>query len=97
MERRQFLATLFGSGPTPEPAPAPRLARDAAFARNANAVLPARAAVAAGLEPYQGPWTRTEAAHLLRRTLFGHGKAELDRAVSLGAAGAVDALLYLEN
>lgn len=93
MERRQFLATLFGSGPTLEPAPAPRLARDAAFARNANALLPARAAVAAGLEPYQGPWTRADAAHLLRRTLFGHGKPELDRAVSLGAAGAVDALL----
>ena len=95
MDRRRFLATLLGGSPSDRAVPAPRLARDAAFAAFANTAIPARVAVAAGLEPYQGPWTRIEAAHLLRRTLFGFGKSDLDRAVAAGAAGAVDALLTI--
>lgn len=93
MERRHFLATLFGAEPSTRAESAPRPARDAAFATFANASIPARAAVASGLDPYQGGWTTAEAAHLLRRTLFGFGKAELDRAVALGMSAAVDALL----
>ncbi|QQS06632.1 MAG: DUF1800 domain-containing protein [Fibrobacterota bacterium] len=93
MDRRQFMATLFGAGTPAGTRPAPKLARDAAFVASANAILPRRQAVGAGLEPFQGAWTKAEASHLLRRTLFGHGKAELDRAVALGMAGTVDALL----
>ncbi|MBK8800579.1 MAG: DUF1800 domain-containing protein [Fibrobacteres bacterium] len=95
MDRRRFLATLFGAGSSEGSLPATKLARDAAFVASANAILPQRKAIAAGLEPYQGVWTKAEAAHLLRRTLFGHGKAELDRAVALGMTGTVDALLDL--
>lgn len=97
MDRRQFLATLFGASPPGDVRPASRLARDAAFATSANTTLPARAAVSSGLEPHQGAWTPIEAAHLLRRTMFGYGKAELDRVVSLGVAGAVDALLDIPD
>lgn len=78
MEKSRFLA---------------KVAKDAAFTRHANAAVPARAAVPAGVEPYGGPWNRTQAMHLLRRTLFGFTKADLDKAMSLGAAAAVDALL----
>ena len=46
------------------------------------------------LDPYQGPWTRAEAAHLLRRTTFGLKKAHLDQMLALGnAQAAVDAVL----
>ncbi|MFN0216124.1 MAG: DUF1800 family protein [Saprospiraceae bacterium] len=47
-----------------------------------------------GLSPYQGPWTKAEAAHLLRRTTFGLKKAHLDQMLALGSASAaVDAVL----
>ena len=47
-----------------------------------------------GLDPYQGPWTKAEAAHLLRRTTFGLKKAHLDQMLALGnAEAAVDAVL----
>lgn len=36
------------------------------------------------LDPYVGPWTRREAAHLLRRSCFGATSAEIDRAVTDG-------------
>lgn len=47
-----------------------------------------------GLDPYQGPWTKVEAAHLLRRTTFGLKKPHLDQMLALGnAEAAVDAVL----
>jgi uncharacterized protein (DUF1800 family) len=47
-----------------------------------------------GLNPYMGPWTKAEAAHLLRRTTFGLKKAHLDQMLALGSAdAAVDAIL----
>jgi len=47
-----------------------------------------------GLEPYQGPWTKAQAAHLLRRTTFGLNKAHLDQMLAFGnATAAVDAIL----
>lgn len=93
MDRRQFLTSLLGVLPTGNVA-APA-ARDAAFASYANTALPARKAIAAGLEPYAGEWTRVQAAHLLRRALFGFTRTQLDQAVAAGASGAVDALLDL--
>ena len=90
MEKRQFLATVSGSAETAIPAGA-----DANFNRFANAVLPKRAAVAAGVEPFAGPWNKTQALHLLRRTLFGLTQADVDKAMSLNASTAVDALLDL--
>jgi len=93
MNRRQFLTTLFGAGPSSGTGTSGPAARDAAFANFANTVLPARKAVSAGLEPYQGAWTRVEASHLLRRCLFGFSLTDLDTSVGLGMPGAVDALL----
>jgi uncharacterized protein (DUF1800 family) len=42
-----------------------------------------------GLSPYQGPWTRSEAAHLLRRASFGPTQDEIREAHQLGLDGAV--------
>lgn len=93
MDRRQFLTKMVGATGSRERFAAAGLAGDVAFRRVANAQLPARKALASGLEPYSGPWTRTEASHLLRRTLVGYRPAHLDRAVGLGMREAVDALM----
>lgn len=52
-----------------------------------------KTAVASGLEPYSGPWTRTQAAHLLRRALFGPKKQEITDATSMGLSATLDQLL----
>lgn len=49
------------------------------------------------LQPYRprvdGPWTRREAAHLLRRAQFGVSAAEVETAVEVGLAATLDRLL----
>jgi len=47
----------------------------------------------AGLTPYTGAWTVNEVTHLLRRTMFGARKADIDHMLGLGPAAAVDELL----
>ncbi|MBI5371234.1 MAG: DUF1800 domain-containing protein [Sphingobacteriales bacterium] len=47
----------------------------------------------AGLAPYSGPWTLNEVSHLLKRTLFGARKQDLDHFLSLSPDAAVDELL----
>ncbi len=83
MDRRTMLAKASGSA----------AAADSAFAKYANAALPKRAAVAAGLEPYAGAWDKRHASHVLRRVLFGYSKADLDLALTLSPGACVDALL----
>ena len=43
--------------------------------------------------PYTGPWTKTEAAHLLRRTVFGATNQQILDAVSNGMQNTVTSLL----
>ncbi len=50
-----------------------------------------------GLNPYTGPWTKTQALHLLRRTLFGVKKEDIDFALSNGMNATVDSLLNSAN
>lgn len=45
------------------------------------------------LMPYSGEWTRREARHLVRRTLFGARQEDISRALSLGLTASVDTLL----
>lgn len=49
--------------------------------------------VSLSLAPYAGPWTKDEAAHLLRRTLFGPTLAKINAAVSNGMDATVAQLL----
>jgi hypothetical protein len=49
---------------------------------------------ASALDRYAGPFSRREAAHLLRRAGFGGTPAEIDAAAALGAQPAVDGLLH---
>lgn len=46
-----------------------------------------------GLEKYQGTWSRNEASHLARRTLFGYKKSDLDILSALSMEEAVEKLL----
>ena len=52
----------------------------------------APAAVVSGLAPYSGSWTRQQAAHLLRRTLFGPKRDEINQAVSQGLNATLNQL-----
>lgn len=45
------------------------------------------------LTPYAGPWDRSRAAHLVRRTMFGCTPADLEQALAGSLEQAVDGLL----
>jgi uncharacterized protein (DUF1800 family) len=49
--------------------------------------------VAAGLNPYSSSWTVNEVAHLLKRTMFGAKKSDIDYFLTLSPSAAVDELL----
>lgn len=46
-----------------------------------------------GITPYQGAWTRNEVQHLLKRTMFGSTKADIDYFLTRSMSQAVDELL----
>lgn len=49
--------------------------------------------ISSGLNPYSGTWTTNEVAHLLKRTMFGAKKADIDYFLGLSPSVAVDELL----
>ena len=53
----------------------------------------ARQTVFAGLAPYTGSWTVNEVTHLLKRTMFGAAKNDIDHFLALSPTAAVDELL----
>jgi hypothetical protein len=46
-----------------------------------------------GLAPYTGSWTVNEVTHLLKRTMFGAKKSDIDYFLTLSPGAAVDELL----
>ena len=61
-------------------------------ARNKNRYFAGRG-LASGLNAYAGNWTLNEVTHLLKRTMFGARKADIDHFLSLSPSQAVDELL----
>lgn len=57
----------------------------------------AGARVLSGIQPYTGPWTNTEVIHLLRRTMFGAKKSDVDFFVGMTMTQSVDYLLNVNN
>jgi uncharacterized protein (DUF1800 family) len=96
MDRREMLANTLAKA-TATSSTEGIAKTDAVFNQYANAILPKRAAIAAGLEPYTGVWNSIHAQHLLRRTLFGFSKTDLEKALALTAATAVEALLDIPD
>lgn len=47
----------------------------------------------AGLDPYAGAWTVNEVSHLLKRTMFGAKKVDIDHFLGLSPDAAIDELL----
>src|SRR4249920_2586464 len=46
-----------------------------------------------GINPYTGPWTENEIVHLLKRTLFGSTRADIEHFKTMTMSQAVDELL----
>lgn len=46
-----------------------------------------------GLNPYQGTWTKNEVQHLLKRTMFGSTKADIDYFLTRTVSQSIDELL----
>jgi uncharacterized protein (DUF1800 family) len=81
MNRRNFLAGLAG--------PLRHAERDIA----SDPAPPIPFSLTPGLEPYAGPWTKTTAAHLLRRALLAPTYAELQEGASMTMGALVERLL----
>jgi hypothetical protein len=79
-EFRQFDKVVFSTG-------------DKLSARSRSAE---RAPLTTGLAPYSGPWGEYEAAHLLKRTLFGCQREQVDTFTAMTLQEAVDRLLAPE-
>lgn len=71
--------------------------RDFLTAGTAKKLAPVKLVPAArtfsGINPYTGPWTSNEVIHLLKRTLFGATKADVDFFSAMSVTQAVDFLL----
>lgn len=64
-----------------------------AGSKNKNVRKPAVRNYFAGLTPYTGLWTVNEVTHLLKRTMFGARKTDVDHFLPMSPAAAVDELL----
>ena len=100
MNRRLFLqrnaAVLSGpAAAVAEPvAPAARQDPPETVSRHANKVLPTGLSRATStLAPYAGPWGQAQAAHLLRRSLFGPTRAEILAAAGSNLTAVLNGLL----
>ena len=51
--------------------------------------------VSLSMTPYTGPWTKAEAGHLLRRTIFGPKNQDILDAEANGMAATVASLLQI--
>lgn len=47
------------------------------------------------LAPYSGPWTKTEATHLFKRTVVGYKKTHINWSLSNGLSATINALVNL--
>ncbi|MBD2713688.1 DUF1800 domain-containing protein [Microvirga sp. STR05] len=100
MDRRAFLrkpaTTLTASAAAVLERPQPSgtlTGDDETVSRYANTKLPTAARSTAGLSPYVGPWSYAQAAHLLRRCLFGPNRTEITTAASQSLAQVMNTLL----
>lgn len=87
--RREFLEVL-----AQQEADAKPTGEDKLFKKYANSSLPkVQAKSTAGLSPYTGQWTESEAIHLIRRTMFGVKNADVQALLSMTMDQAVELLL----
>ena len=93
MERRQFLNRLTKISKPPQ--------TDAnsltAEKKNSKTIQPPgilkAAGAQSGITTYAGPWTEKEVIHLLRRTMFGAAKKDVDKIKAMSFSSAIDFLI----
>lgn len=73
--------------------PAMAHAYSTAFQQNKTYPKQHKDARAVSLTPYAGVWTTKEVVHLLKRTMFGASKADVDHFLGMNVSTAVDELL----
>ncbi|MCC2545946.1 DUF1800 family protein [Hymenobacter sp. BT175] len=98
MDRRSFLrkntAVLTSPAATQRaPVTTPPAGPPETVSRFANTQLPTTARSSAGLNPYTGPWGAAQAAHLLRRTLFGPTRTQIATAAGQSLTQVINGLL----
>lgn len=62
-----------------------------------NPDLSVQEPVSLSMTPYSGAWTKAEAAHLLRRTMFGATNQQILDAVANGMNATVASLLQIPD
>ncbi len=94
LSRRRFLEKMAPAGGSVRIEPVSPLPAEDLFKVDEHAFSNRQLTLQGGLDPYQGPWTQAQAAHLLRRTTFGVKYAQVQQLLALGnAQAAVDAIL----
>ena len=93
MKRSDFIATAVGAGVSAE-----RHADDKSSSAFSSVTQAAMMRPTSGLELYDGPWGAVSggyeaAAHLLRRTMFGATKADIERLMQRPFTQAVEEIL----
>jgi uncharacterized protein (DUF1800 family) len=84
MDRRSSLKSLIGQKSTTS-------------TKERSLKRPVKNPILSGLEAYTGNWTHTEAAHLLRRSIFGPTREQVLQAVEYGMETTIDHLLSEQN
>lgn len=92
MNRRNFFASSLN---VVEEIAAPEPKSSASNRGTATKPVPQRPS--SGIATYTGPWTEQQAAHVLRRTLFGPTHAEIKQAVKDGMATTIKNLLAQQS
>jgi len=93
MERRQFLNRLTKiSNPPPTDINSPTVEKKISTTIQ-TAGITRTAGTQSGINTYTGPWTETEVIHLLRRTMFGAAKKDVDKIKAMSFSSAVDFLI----
>jgi hypothetical protein len=94
LSRRRFLEKMTPAGGGVRIEPVSPLPAEDLFKVDEQAFSDRQLTLQGGLDPYQGPWTQAQAAHLLRRATFGVKYAQVQQLLALGnAQAAVDAIL----
>jgi uncharacterized protein (DUF1800 family) len=91
MERKDFITSFFKS---------PSLKKEVVQKNNgtgSDGILSTILPIAGSINPYTGPWTDNEAAHLLKRTMFGAPVENVNYFKTLSYGQAVDTLLNTTN
>jgi uncharacterized protein (DUF1800 family) len=86
LSRRHFFEKLAAQGTGVRIEPVAPLPAEDLYKAGDQSYFERQFTLQGGLDPYQGPWTQAQAAHLLRRATFGLKYAQVQQLLALGSA-----------